>query len=147
MVNRTFDPPTQLMFGSEELMNTILEMMSNTVSTITIVTPNVEPKILQNLSQIAYKKKSARYLYITNWDLATYGAIVKKMKNLGNIQFRNLKAQNDFWAIFRDSEEILLCPSRSRDGKIIALYSSQDGYAQMFSNFIYPMFQANSRPV
>ncbi len=50
---------------------------------ITIITPTVEPKVLEALSQVAYEKKSARFLYTTNWDLGKYGSIVEKMKVFG----------------------------------------------------------------
>jgi hypothetical protein len=116
-------------------------------STITIISPSVEPKILEALSQVAYTKKSVRFLYTTSWDLGTYGRIVEKMKQLGNIQFRNLKSNNDFYAVSRDGEEIILCPKAKHEKDMISIVSMQEGYAQIFSSFIYPMFQANSRPI
>jgi len=66
---------------------------------------------------------------------------------LGNIQFRNLKGNNDFYAVSRDSEEIVLCPLSQNEKDMIAIVSLQQGYAQIFSSFIYPIFQANSRPL
>jgi len=114
---------------------------------ITIITPTVEPKVLEALSQVAYEKKSARFLYTTNWDLGKYGPIVEKMKVFGNIQFRNLKSANDFWALNRDGEEIVLCPKANDEKDLIAIVSIQEGYAQIFGSFIYPIFQANSRPI
>ena len=134
-------------FGQKALLEAIVDSMWRTKSTITIITPSVEPKILEVMSQVAYKKKAARFLYTTNWDLGTFGQIIEKMKVLGNIQFRNLKGNNDFFAVSRDSEEIVLCPLSQNEKDMIAIVSLQQGYAQIFSSFIYPIFQANSRPL
>lgn len=134
-------------FGTKALLGSIIAAMHRTKSTITIVTPSVEPKILEALSQVAYMKKSARFLYTTSWDMATFGEIVQKMKVLGNIQFRNLKNANDFYAVSRDGEEIVLCPQAKDEKDLIAIVSVQEGYAQIFGSFIYPIFQANSRPI
>lgn len=134
-------------FGTNALLEAIIASMNRVKSTITIITPTVEPKILEALSQVAYAKKSARFLYSTNWDLGKYGPIVEKMKVFGNIQFRNLKGANDFWALNRDGEEIVLCPKANDEKDLIAIVSVQEGYAQIFGSFIYPIFQANSRPI
>ena len=134
-------------FGKRALIEKIIAAMYRTKSTITIVSPSVEPKILEALSQMAYKRKSARFLYTTNWDMGTFGEIIEKMKMLGNIQFRNLKNANDFFAISRDGEEIVLCPQAKKEEDYIAIVSIQEGYAQIFGSFIYPIFQANSRPI
>ena len=142
------DTATWHVFGTTALIEAIIDAMWRVKSTITIITPNVEPKILEYLSQVAYKKKSSRFLYTTNWDIATYGGIIEKMKVLGNIQFRNLKGTaNDFYAVSRDSEEIVLCPKTKDEKNQIAIVSIEDGYARLFSSFIYPIFQANSRPL
>jgi len=134
-------------FGTKSLLEAIIAAMHRTKSTITIVTPTVEPKILEALSQVAYMKKSSRFLYTTSWDMATFGEIVQKMKVLGNIQFRNLKNANDFYAVSRDGEEIVLCPKAKDEKDLIAIVSVEEGYAQIFGSFIYPIFQANSRPI
>ena len=134
-------------FGTKALLESIIDAMKRVKSTITIITPTVEPKVLEALSEVAYLKKSVRFLYTTTWDLATFGPIIQKMKVLGNIQFRNLKNANDFYAVSRDGEEIVLCPRAKKEEDLIAIVSVQDGYAQIFSSFIYPIFQANSRPI
>ncbi len=134
-------------FGIKALLQAMVAALSRVKSTITIITPKVEPKILEALSQVAYSKKSSRFLYTTNWDMNTYARIVEKMKQLGNIQFRNLKSTNDFYAVSRDGEEIILCPQAPNKDDMISIISMQDGYVQIFGSFIYPMFQANSRPI
>ncbi|MHA1611062.1 MAG: helix-turn-helix domain-containing protein [Promethearchaeota archaeon] len=134
-------------FGTTALIETIIAAMDRVKSTITIITPTVEPKVLEKLSQVAYTKKSVRFLYTTNWDLGKYGPIVEKMKVFGNIQFRNLKTSNDFWALNRDGEQIILCPKAENEDDVIAIVSELEGYISIFGSFIYPIFQANSRPI
>ncbi|TFH29790.1 MAG: hypothetical protein E4G98_03235, partial [Promethearchaeota archaeon] len=106
-------------FGTTALIESIIASMERVKSTITIITPTVEPKILEKLSQVAYSKKAARFLYTTNWDLGKFGPIVEKMKVFGNIQFRNLKGANDFYALNRDGEEIILCPQAQDEKDVI----------------------------
>jgi hypothetical protein len=146
-VNQLGDSATWHVFGHKALLASIVDAMWRVKSTITIITPTVEPKILETMSQVAYKKKSARFLYTTAWDIQTFGGIIEKMKVLGNIQFRNLKGANDFFAMSRDSEEIVLCPETKNPKDMISIVSIQDGYAQIFSSFIYPIFQSKSRPI
>ena len=69
------------------------------------------------------------------------------MKQLGNIQFRNLKAGGEFYAVSRDAEEVVLGPNSKDQRDMIALVSSQEGYNLLFAQFIGPVFQANSRPI
>ncbi len=146
-VSEVGENSTWHVFGVKSVIEACIAAMQRTKSTITIVTPTVEPKILEALSQIAYMKKSSRFLYTTSWDMATFGDIVKKMKVLGNIQFRNLKNTNDFYAVSRDGEEIVLCPKSANNKDVVAIVSVHEGYAQIFGSFIYPIFQANSRPI
>ncbi|GAB4319701.1 MAG: hypothetical protein Kow0069_23380 [Promethearchaeota archaeon] len=133
--------------GSEALVNYIGDMMARVKSSIIVVTPTVVPKILELLSQHAYNKRAARFFYTTNFDLGTYGPILQKMKALGNIQFRQLKSSGDFWACTRDAEEVILAPATEKEEELIAVISEQPGYAQLYSQFIGPIFQANSRPI
>ncbi len=133
--------------GKEALVSSINDVIWRTKSTVIIVTPTVEAKVLEILSQAAYKKKNARFFYTTNWDLQTYGGIIEKMKQLGNIQFRNLKAGGEFYAVSRDAEEVVLGPNSKDQRDMIALVSSQEGYNLLFAQFIGPVFQANSRPI
>jgi len=133
--------------GSEALIGSINDAIWRTKSTVIVVTPIVIPKVLEVLSQCAYKKKNSRFFYTSNFDLATYQPILDKMKQLGNIQFRNLKGGNEFYACARDAEEVILAPNAKDQRDMIGIVSVQDGYCQLYSSFIGPIFQANSRPI
>jgi sugar-specific transcriptional regulator TrmB len=133
--------------GVEALISAIKDTIHRTKSSIIIVTPTVIPEILQLCSQVAFQKKAARFLLTSHWNLAQYGDIITKMKTLGNIQFRQLKTKGEFFAVTRDAEEVILAPASKKDEEIIAVVSEEKGYAILYSQFIGPIFQANSRPI
>ncbi|MHA1733797.1 MAG: hypothetical protein ACTSU5_17775, partial [Promethearchaeota archaeon] len=61
--------------------------------------------------------------------------------------FRQLKSTGEFWACTKDAEEVALAPASKNEGDLVAVVSEQEGYAQLYSQFIGPIFQANSRPI
>ena len=133
--------------GRDALINVIKDAIYRVKSSIIIVTPMVVPEILQLVSQHAYQKKAARFMLTTQWNLQQYGDIIQKMKALGNIQFRNLNTEGEYYACTRDAEEVILCPASDNEAEMIAMVSNQDGYAKLYSSVIGPMFLSNSRPL
>ena len=83
----------------------------------------------------------------SHWDLQKYSGIIQKMRQLGNIQFRQLQTAGEFFAITRDAEEVILAPATDKEADMIAVVSNQEGYAKLYSNIIGPVFQAASRPI
>lgn len=83
----------------------------------------------------------------SRFDMDTYGSIINKMKQLGNIQFRQLASEGEYYAVTRDAEEVILCPFEEKEANMISIISSQEAYARLYSQFIGPIFQANSRPI
>ncbi len=133
--------------GQNALIAAIKDAVYRTKSSIIIVTPVVIPEVLQLISEFAYQRKAARFMLTTNWDLNTYGSIVQKMKALGNIQFRNLSSQGEYYAVTRDAEETIICPYTDKEAEMVSIISNQPAYAKLYSSFIGPIFQANSRPI
>ena len=133
--------------GKEALIATIKDAVYRTKSSVIIVTPVVVPEILQMVSEFAFQRKSARFMLTSKFDIQTYGSIIKKMMQLGNIQFRNLSQKGEFYAVTRDAEEVILCPASQKDFEMIAIVSNQEQYCKLYSSFIGPIFTANSRPV
>ena len=111
------------------------------------MTPVVVPEILQVVSEYAFQKKAVRFMLTSHWDLQQYGGILTKMKQLGNVQFRQLQKPADFYALTRDAEEVILCPHSDKDSEMIAVVSNQAAYSVLYSQFIGPIFQASSRPI
>ncbi|MHA1679880.1 MAG: hypothetical protein ACTSUE_02660 [Promethearchaeota archaeon] len=135
------------LIGKAALITYLKDVVWRTKSSIIIVTPTVVPEILELIANVAYERKAQKFFLTTHWDLATYGEVIKKMSVLGNIQFRQLKTTGEYWAVTRDAEEIMLAPNTNKDNDLVCVISEQDGYAKLYSQFIGPMFQANSQPL
>ena len=133
--------------GRKALVSCMKDAIYRTKSSIIIVTPIVVPEILQTLSEIAFQKKAVRFMLTSHWDMNAYGGIINKMKQFGNIQFRQLSQAGEFFALTRDAEEIILAPLTNKDSEMISIVSDQMLYAKLYSQFIGPIFQANSRPI
>ena len=133
--------------GKAGLITYLKDVIWRTKSSIIIVTPEVVPEILELIAQVAYERKAQKFFLTTHWDLASYGDVIRKMSVLGNVQFRQLKTAGEYWAVTRDAEEIMLAPSTNKDNDLVCVISDQEGYAKLYSQFIGPMFQANSQPL
>ncbi|MFO7795145.1 MAG: hypothetical protein ACQERB_08930 [Promethearchaeati archaeon] len=133
--------------GKHALISAIKDAVYRTKSSIIIVTPVPVPDVLQVISEYAFQKKAARFMLTSNFDMGQYGNIIGKMKQLGNIQFRQLAQQGDYYAVTRDAEEVIICPFTDKETDMISIISNQEAYAKLYSSFIGPIFQANSRPI
>ncbi|MFX1525077.1 MAG: hypothetical protein ACFFCC_16330 [Promethearchaeota archaeon] len=133
--------------GRDAMVAVIKDAIYRVKSSIIIVTPIVVPEILQVVSEYAFQKKAARFMLTSHWDLQRYSGIIAKMRQLGNIQFRQLQTAGEFYAVTRDAEEVILAPATDKEGEMIAVVSNQEGYAKLYSQFVGPIFQAQSRPI
>ncbi|MFW9902519.1 MAG: hypothetical protein ACFFDY_14730 [Candidatus Thorarchaeota archaeon] len=133
--------------GKDAMIAAIKDAVYRVKSSIIIVTPYVVPEILQVVSEYAFQKKAVRFMLTSHWDLQQYSGIIGKMKQLGNIQFRQLQTAGEFFAVTRDAEEVILAPATDKEAEMIAVVSNQEGYSRLYSQFIGPIFQANSRPI
>ncbi|MFX0040774.1 MAG: hypothetical protein ACFFCY_01370 [Promethearchaeota archaeon] len=133
--------------GKEAMIAAIKDAIYRVKSTIIIVTPYVVPDILQVVSEYAFQKKAVRFMLTSHWDLQQYSGIIGKMKQLGNIQFRQLQTAGEYFAVARDAEEVILAPATEKESEMISIVSDQVGYSKLYSQFIGPIFLANSRPI
>ncbi|MFX1500284.1 MAG: hypothetical protein ACFFDH_04885 [Promethearchaeota archaeon] len=133
--------------GKDAMVAAIKDAIYRVKSSIIIVTPYVVPDILQVVSEYAFQKKAVRFMLTSHWDLQKFSGIIQKMKQLGNIQFRQLQTAGEFFAVTRDAEEVILAPATDKEAEMIAVVSNQEGYSRLYSQFIGPIFQANSRPI
>jgi molecular chaperone GrpE (heat shock protein) len=133
--------------GRTALVSVMKDAIYRTKSSVIIVMPKVLPELLQVISQFAFQRKSARFMVTAQFDMQTYGDIIKKMLALGNIQFRTLTTQGEYYAVTRDAEEVVLCPATAKELEMVSIVSNQDQYARLYAQIIGPVFQANSRPV
>lgn len=145
---RPIDPiKTWHLIGKSALITYLKDVVWRTKSSIIIVTPEAVPEILELIANVAYERKAQKFFLTTHWDLATYGEIIKRMSDLGNVQFRQLKTASDYWAVTRDAEEIMIAPNAPKDSDLVCVVSEQDQYSKLYSQIIGPMFQAQSQPL
>ncbi|MHA2122411.1 MAG: hypothetical protein ACW990_14505, partial [Promethearchaeota archaeon] len=138
---------TWQVIGRSAMIAAMKDAIYRVKSSIIIVMPQVVPEILQIVSEYAFQKKAVRFMLTSHFDLSAYSGIINKMKQLGNIQFRQLQTPADFYALTRDAEEVILCPHSDKETEMIAVVSNQTAYSVLYSQFIGPIFQANSRPI
>jgi len=133
--------------GRDALVAAIKDAIYRVKSSIIIVMPYVIPEILQVISEFAYQKKAVRFMLTSRFEMSQYGDIIRKMMGLGNIQFRQLSGAGEFFALTRDAEEVILGPATEKEGEMISVISNQTAFSILYSQFIGPIFQANSRPI
>jgi len=138
---------TWQVIGKEAMIAAIKDAIYRVKSSIIIVMPYVVPEILQVISEFAYQKKAVRFMLTSSFDMSAYGNIIQKMLQLGNIQFRQLSAAGEFFAVTRDAEEVIIGPLTDKESEMISVVSNQRAYSILYSQFIGPIFQANSRPI
>ncbi|MFW9970843.1 MAG: hypothetical protein ACFFDF_11655, partial [Candidatus Odinarchaeota archaeon] len=138
---------TWAVVGKDAMIAAIKDAVYRVKSSIIIVTPYVVPDILQVVSEYAFQKKAVRFMLTSRWELDQYSGIIAKMKQLGNIQFRQLQTAGEFFAVTRDAEEVILAPATEKESEMISVVSNQEGYSRLYSQFIGPIFQAQSRPI
>jgi len=141
------DITTWQVVGRDALIAAIKDAIYRVKSSIIIVMPYVIPEILQVISEYAFQKKAVRFMLTSRFDMNTYGDIIRKMMGLGNIQFRQLSGAGEFFALTRDAEEVILGPATDKEGEMISVVSNQTAFSILYSQFIGPIFQANSRPI
>ncbi|MFX0074494.1 MAG: hypothetical protein ACFE96_03570 [Candidatus Hermodarchaeota archaeon] len=133
--------------GRDALIAAIKDAIYRVKSSIIIVMPYVIPEILQVISEYAYQKKAVRFMLTSRFEMSQYGDIIRKMMGLGNIQFRQLSGAGEFFALTRDAEEVIIGPATDKEGEMISVVSNQTAFSILYSQFIGPIFQANSRPI
>ncbi|MHA2287387.1 MAG: hypothetical protein ACXABG_01245 [Promethearchaeota archaeon] len=141
------DITTWQVVGRDALVAAIKDAIYRVKSSIIIVMPYVIPEILQVISEYAYQKKAVRFMLTSRFEMSQYGDIIRKMMGLGNIQFRQLSGAGEFFALTRDAEEVIIGPATDKEGEMISVVSNQTAFSILYSQFIGPIFQANSRPI
>ena len=74
-------------------------------SSIIVVTPVVEPEILQVISQYAFVKKAVRFLLTSHWDLNQY----KPVETANYLSIHIFEACDNFFKILIISKSFIQC--------------------------------------
>ncbi len=132
--------------GRETLISAMVDAIFQAKSSLMIITPIVVPEILQEISRKLAEDKSINITIICHWDMTKFKEEMRKLRG-GNVIFRHLPKEGRFYAISRDDEEVILCPSSEKEQELISIISNQEEYARIFSQFIYSIYKNKSRPI
>ncbi len=126
------------------LIQALIDMIIKTKSSIIIYTPFAIPEILQTASEFAYQRKSARFLLTCKWDMMAYGDIIKKMRMLGNIFFRNIDMPSKYYLCSRDASDWLL--GISSESETITIQCSDENKSNVIAEIMSYFFEI-SKPM
>jgi sugar-specific transcriptional regulator TrmB len=133
--------------GHQAILGAICDIIRKTKSSVIVVTPDPELKVIQDIGMVAMDKQRQTFGYTTQWDMSKDREVIETIKKIGNVNLKNLKAATDFYACVRDAEEFVLAPRTDKKQNLIGLVSNEENYTKLFAGIIGSTFQANSRPL
>ncbi len=136
-------PHSIIVYGNQNSMNTIYDMLLRTRSTCTIVVPTIDQYLVDLLSKQVSKRVRIRIL--ADVDPFRDEAMVAALKQQGNITIWNYNMR-DFFAVTRDGAEVLLAPV-TRDGELTSFVTEQDALVRAIQQIINASFMARSKEV
>lgn len=107
--------------GFDSLIQIFNKSINETQLSIIVILPEIIPPIMLEISNSAYQKRNTRFMVFTEFDLNEYGTILKKLIALGNIQIRKFMQPCNYFAILRDSIEMIIAILKERSNEIIGL--------------------------
>ena len=132
--------------GTKPLLATIKGAIKRAESSLYIVTPVGNPEILDAVLDKVNKKRKLEVGYISNWDMKEYREKMKELKEK-NVNFRQLALKGNFYAVSRDNKEIIFAPDSEKEENLISIISTQENYAEIYTQLIFSIFQSKSRPI
>lgn len=132
--------------GTKALMAMIKGSIERASSSLYIVTPKGHPEVFDAVYKRVNKKKKLDVVFISNWDMKEYRDKMRELKDK-NVKFRQLALKGNFYAVSRDKEEIIFAPDSEKEENLISIISTQENYAQLYTDLIFSIFQGKSRPI
>ena len=136
-------PHSIIVYGNQNSMNTIYDMLLRTKSTCTIVVPTIDDYLAELLAKQISKRVRVRVL--ADIDPFRDEAIVSALKEQGNITIWAYNMR-DFYAVTRDGAEVLLAPV-TRDGELTSFVTEQDALVRAVQQIINASFMARSKEI
>ena len=132
-----------IVYGNQNSMNTIYDMLLRTRSTCTIVVPTIDQYLVDLLTKQISKRVRIRIL--ADVDPFRDEAMIASLKEQGNITIWNYNMR-DFFAVTRDGAEVLLAPV-TREGELTSFVTEQDALVRAIQQIINASFMARSKEV
>ncbi|MFW9923444.1 MAG: helix-turn-helix domain-containing protein [Candidatus Thorarchaeota archaeon] len=134
-------PHSIIVYGNQNSLNTIYDMLLRTKSTCTIVVPTIDEYLAELLVKQVSKRVRVRVL--ADIDQFRDEALVTSLKSQGNISVWAYQMR-DFYAVTRDGAEVLLAPL-TREGELTSFVTEQDALVRAVQQIINASFMARSR--
>lgn len=136
-------PHSIIVYGNQNSMNTIYDMLLRTRSTCTIVVPTIDQYLVDLITKQVSKRVRVRIL--ADIDPFRDEAMVAALKSQGNITIWAYNMR-DFFAVTRDGAEVLLAPV-TRDGELTSFVTEQDALVRAIQQIINASFMARSKEI
>ncbi|NHK31776.1 MAG: hypothetical protein FK730_10525 [Asgard group archaeon] len=136
-------PHSIIIYGNQNSMTAIFDMLIRTKSTCTVVVPTIDQNLVDLLTKQISKRVRIRIL--ADIDPFRDEALVASLKEQGNITIWQY-TMRDFFAVTRDGAEILLAPI-TRDGELTSFITEQDALVRAVQQIINASFMARSKEI
>ena len=136
-------PHSVIVYGNQNSMVSIYDMLLRTKSTCTVVVPTID----QNLVDLLVKNisKRVRIRVLADIDPFRDEALIAALKEQGNITIWQY-TMRDFYAVTRDGAEVLLAPV-AREGELTSFVTEQDALVRAIQQIINASFMARSKEI
>jgi sugar-specific transcriptional regulator TrmB len=136
-------PHSIIIYGNQNSMTAIFDMLIRTKSTCTVVVPTIDQNLVDLLTKQISKRVRIRIL--ADIDPFRDEALVAALKEQGNITIWQY-TMRDFFAVTRDGAEVLLAPV-TRDGELTSFVTEQDALVRAVQQIINASFMARSKEI
>ncbi|MHA1213171.1 MAG: hypothetical protein ACTSSH_12010, partial [Candidatus Heimdallarchaeota archaeon] len=136
-------PHSIIIYGNQNSMASIYDMLLRTRSTCTIVIPTIDQQLVDLLTKKISKRVRIRVL--ADVDPFRDEVLVTALKAQGNITIWQY-TMRDFFAVTRDGAEVLLAPV-TRDGELTCFVTEQDALVRAIQQIINASFMARSKEI
>ncbi len=134
-------PHSIIIYGNQNSMTAISDMLLRTKSTCTVVIPTIDQNLVNLLTKQISKRVRIRVL--ADVDPFSDEALLAALKEQGNITIWQY-TMRDFYAVTRDGAEVLLAPT-TRDGELTSFVTEQDALVRAIQQIINASFMARSK--
>lgn len=136
----------ELYFGAENFIQLLIGSIRKTeFSNITIL-PEMISQVLVELNKQAFNSNNRYFTVMVEFDMVEFGSTFRKFSSLGNVNVRKFVQPCDFFAILRDSVEIIVALVSEDIEKIVAL-RSEDSKVFSYLQNVSSLAASISRPI
>jgi len=136
-------PHSIIIYGNQNSMTAIYDMLMRTKSTCTVVMPTIDQNFVDFL--VKQISKTVRIRVLADIDPFRDEALISTMKEQGNITIWQY-TMRDFFAVTRDGAEVLLAPV-TREGELTSFLTEQDALVRAVQQIINASFMARSKEI